>query len=145
MEASVESSIKNYCSDEVVGRLDVISGPTGRRRWTDEIKGRIVAESFATKDSVSSVARRHGIVPSQLFMWRRQARDGKLVLPMEDGALFAPVVVENARQTEQPETSALEVAVKTIAVEIDGVVIRLSEDTPPRRIAAIVRALRSGS
>ena len=92
MEATVENSIRNYCSD----RLDVVAGPTGRRNWPDEIKGQIVAESFSSDVSVSAVARRHGMVPSQLFGWRRLAKDGKLVLPADETAAFAPLIVPNA-------------------------------------------------
>ena len=30
-----------------VERLEVMAGPTGRRSWSDAVKARIVAESFA--------------------------------------------------------------------------------------------------
>ncbi len=42
------------------GRLGVVGGPTGRRRWPDAVKARIVQESFAPGARVSAVARRHG-------------------------------------------------------------------------------------
>ncbi|MCE6949530.1 transposase [Cereibacter sphaeroides] len=48
----------------------VISGPTGGRQWPDEVKARIVAESFAPGVRVGDVARRHGVLPSQLTTWR---------------------------------------------------------------------------
>jgi transposase len=54
-----------------VSRLEVIT--TGaRRRWTEEEKRRIVAESFDGARRVSATARRYGLSPSQLFAWRRQ-------------------------------------------------------------------------
>ncbi len=58
-----------------VSRLEVIS--TGaRRRWTLAEKRRIVAESFSAP--VSATARRNGLSASQLFNWRRLAREGRL-------------------------------------------------------------------
>ena len=41
-------------------RLEVLEGPTGRRSWSDDVKGRIVAESFEPGARVVDVARRHG-------------------------------------------------------------------------------------
>ncbi len=74
-----------------VSRLDVIT--TGaRRRWTLEEKQRIVAESFSAARMTSATARRHGLSPSQLFTWRRRARDGKLVADAE-GLAFVPAIV----------------------------------------------------
>lgn len=55
--------------------VTVIEGSARRRRWSDEEKARIVAESLEPMVSVSAVARRHGINPNQLFTWRRQLRD----------------------------------------------------------------------
>ena len=60
-----------------LSRLEVVS--TGaRRRWTLEEKQRIVAESYDGPRLVSLTARRNGLSTSQLFTWRRLARDGRL-------------------------------------------------------------------
>ncbi len=45
------------------GRVEVIEGPSGRRRWPDDVKARIVRESLEPGVSVSEVARRHRISP----------------------------------------------------------------------------------
>ena len=83
MEVTVKNSSRNDSDDRfLTGRIDMVRGPTGRRRWSTEVKGRIVAESFATTTSVSAVAHRHGVAPSQLFAWRKQARDGQLAIPV---------------------------------------------------------------
>ena len=75
-------------------RLEVFTGAGRRRAWTGEQKGQIVAESYESGESVSAVARRHGLTPAQLFGWRRAARreDG----PGENASAFAPVLVEAA-------------------------------------------------
>jgi transposase len=66
-----------------------------RRRWSDEDKRRIVAETFEPNASVSSVAKRHGLHPGQVFSWRRAFHDDARGRRSVRGkAAFAPVVVE---------------------------------------------------
>jgi Transposase/IS66 Orf2 like protein len=49
------------------------AGPAvGRRRWSEEERRRIVAESFEPGASVSVVARRHDLNTNLLFTWRRR-------------------------------------------------------------------------
>ena len=83
----METSISTLRSVEV---LPVFGG---RRRWPDELKARIVAETLEAGATVRGVARRYGIHETQLSCWRRLAREGGLVLPAAD-VEFAPLVVQ---------------------------------------------------
>ena len=49
-----------------------------RRRWKLAEKRQLVAEALEPGASVSEVAKRHGLHPSQLFAWKKQLRDGGL-------------------------------------------------------------------
>ena len=60
------------------GRVEIRTGVGRRRRWTEEQKGRIVAESYRAGAIVSEVARRYEISPQHLFAWRKAARAGLL-------------------------------------------------------------------
>jgi transposase len=90
-----------------LSRLEVVS--TGaRRRWTLEEKQRIVAESYDGPRLVSLTARRNGLSTSQLFTWRRLARDGGLsgdampaLVPVEITPVAAPIP-----SAPQPATSS---------------------------------------
>jgi transposase len=76
------------------GRVEIQVGVGHRRRWSDEMKGRIVAESYAAGAVVSEVARRHDISPQHLFAWRKAARAGLLNLPADEAPQFVPVVTQ---------------------------------------------------
>ena len=54
--------------------VDTKQGPGGgrRRRWSEALKRRIVAETQEPGSSVSIVARRHDVNANQLFQWRRE-------------------------------------------------------------------------
>lgn len=83
-----------------VSRLDVIS--TGaRRRWALEEKQRIVAASYSAPRLVSATARRNGLSASQLFTWRRLAREGRLV-EADEATMFAPAIISHEPSTSSP-------------------------------------------
>jgi transposase len=58
-------------------RVEVL-GTERRRRWSLEEKLRLVEESMHPGVTVSAVARQNDLAPSVLFLWRRQAREGRL-------------------------------------------------------------------
>ena len=77
-------------------RVEVITGPERRRRWTDEQKRAIVEASFAPGAVVAEVARRADIRSGQIYRWRREIGVGHgfapvLVAPVGDGAECALV------------------------------------------------------
>ena len=117
---------------------DFVVGPRGSRRWPDDVKARIVAESLLPGATVASVARRYDMRPNHLSMWRRMARDGKLVLPNLEGVDFVPVQMDvPAPVTDVP----LAVHSGTMDVIKGNVVVRLDAGTSAARIAEIVSAL----
>lgn len=119
-----------------VQRLEVIEGPTGRRRWPDDVKARIVAESFQDGVRVCDVARRHDLELQHLSTWRRLARAGKLALNLNDSPVFAALVMEEPGSDPAGSPSA------SVEIEAAGVVVRLPSGSPAKRIVEIAAALR---
>lgn len=74
---------------ESVGFVELLAAPAAKRRWSDNAKGRIVAETLVAGVSVNEVARRHSLKANHLSSSRTLARKGKLVVPEVAGAEFA--------------------------------------------------------
>ncbi len=81
--------------DNFAHRYSVVADT--RRRWREDEKQAIVAESLQPGVNVSAVARRHGIKPSLLFRWRKLAqREAKSAMPT-----FLPVSLGAPAQSAQ--------------------------------------------
>ncbi|WP_375679911.1 transposase [Rhizobium sp. T1470] len=60
-----------------VSRMEIVDSGR-RRRFSNEAKLAIVAESYSAPQQVTATARRHGITRFQLNDWRKAAREGRL-------------------------------------------------------------------
>ena len=119
-------------------RLEVITGVGRRRRWTDEDKARIVAESLDPATTSSAVARRYGLHVSQLFAWRQQLQRSASAATEVTGPGFVPILL-GEDSTAAPITAAgrMEIALGSVVVRVGADV-----DGPAlRRVLEVVRDL----
>jgi transposase len=136
---------------EPVRRLEVFTGAGRRRTWNDEDKARIVAETVTSGDSVSGVARRHGLSPQQLFGWRRQVRESQAALSKAEELQFVPAVVgaplaaPPVRRGRRAQHCKAEAGVGIIEVEIDGVTVRVGRGADAKTVMVVLRALKAGA
>jgi len=124
-----------------LGRVEVRTGVGCRRRWTEEQKGRIVAESYRAGAVVSEVARRYEISPQHLFAWRKAARAGLLVLPNEEELTFVPIVTpgDNSTTVGNPQESRL------IRIEIAGAVVQAGAGVDLVFLTDVLRAVKAAA
>ena len=116
--------------------MELLAAPSAKRQWSDEAKGRIVAETLVVGVTVNEVARRHSVKANHVSSWRSLARKGKLVVPDIAGADFAPAVA--MIQTSEPP-----ILTGTIDLIIGTVTVRLDAATPAARVAELVTALQA--
>jgi transposase len=139
------------------GRLELVEPVRGNRRWPDDVKARIVAESFQPGARVVDVAKRYDIVPHQLSDWRRMAREGKLVLPAD--GVKSPCTAAASTKESEPAFVPLQIALTsqgtdralqgvvdeiTIAIGSD-IVVHVPASATVARAAELIRALRGVS
>ena len=134
MDVQVDVPTEGYC-----GRIEVVAGPTGRRRRPDAEKGRIAAESLAPGAVVADIVRRYGATRWQIYDWRRRFRRGLLPAGSEEvcAPAFIPVSV-----IEETQVAAHD---DIIEVVIDGILIRAGHNAGEAHLARIFRAARASS
>src|SRR3984957_13462087 len=88
-------------SDDAKGgyrRVEILTGPGRRRRWSADEKARIVAETLVPGARVSEVARRWQVCSQQVFGWRRAMRQDLPSVPKTTTPpaplSFVPIVSE---------------------------------------------------
>ena len=124
-------------------RLEIFTGAGRRRSWSGNEKAAIVAESHDGTTSVCNVARRHGLTPSQLFAWRREARPLAQTLASN---FFVEAVVDPVKK----RLGAVRVGTAVnsdgvIEIEMDGVTVRVGRGIEGKTITAVLRALKGVS
>ena len=126
-------------SDGYAGRLEIVAGSTGRRRWPDDVKARIVAASFLPGARIADLARMHGTTRWQIYTWRRLARKGLLTLPaaVAEAPAFAAVVMEDA--------AAIEKTVAVVEIVVGEMMIRVPQNADEAHLARVIRAVRSAA
>lgn len=119
----------------------VAAGSGRRRTWTREQKARIIAESNASTESVTAVARRHGITAQQLYRWRWHDRHQMDGTHCKD-VTFAPVIVTAAVGEDQSRRNA---RTPMIEVDIGAMTVRVPAGCDPATLQMVLRAVRAVS
>ena len=97
-------------------RIEVITGTARRRRWPADQKLRIIEESFEPGETVSAVARRHGVAPNLLFRWRHLMSEGGAIAVGSDEGVAG--ISEVRRPEEKVRELERLLGRKTMEVEI---------------------------
>lgn len=83
---------------------EIIHSTKSRRRWTAYEKQQMVQETYQGGMTVSFVARKHGISPSQLFYWRKlMENSGLTAVKAEEMVVPESEVKELKRKIRQLE------------------------------------------
>ena len=110
----------------------MITGVGRRRRWTNDEKAWIVAESLDPATTVSAVARRYGLHASQLFVWRQ-----RLAAPVAREELgFVPVVVAEGGAAAPAEMAG------RMEIALGPAVIRVGADVDVAALRRVLEVLR---
>jgi transposase len=125
-----------------VSQLEVIEGPSGRRRRTKAEHAWIAAESLMPRAAVADVARKQGTTRWQIYDWREQIPKGSLMLPESVAALpvFAELVVAESELALSGAGGCLD-----IEIVVGDVVIRCGAGADEGQLTRAIRAARAAA
>jgi transposase len=130
-------------------RIELLTGPGRRRRWSAAEKAQVVAETLVPGTRVSDVARRWQLHPQQVFGWRHQARKGRPAAALRERALtndpglsYVPIVAESEGSTAPAD---MVMSRSSIEIELAGAVVRVMPGTNSDLLTAVLRAVRTAS
>ena len=128
----------------VYRRVEVLTGPGRRRRWSDEQKALVAAEAMAPGAVVAQIARRWQVCASQVFAWRGaalRATSGKVpaIAPA-----FVPIV-EATMIPALPSPMPAPARVVEIEIETCGAKIRVGSGVDTKTLTAVLRAVRAAA
>jgi transposase len=108
-------------------------------------KARIVAESYASGETVCAVARRHGLTPQQLFGWRRDARRQSENGAGKGGIEFMPVIVDAGPRADMPIAPACPGGPPSIEIVIGAATVRIAPGIDAATLQTVLRAVLAAS
>jgi transposase len=114
-------------------RVEVLTGTPRRRRWSDEEKAAIVAESEMPGAQASEIALRYGLRRNQLYGWRREF--GSVANAMAEagapGPDFIPVVADDGS------------GAAAVEIEIGGAIVRIRTGVELGLLGKVLRLLKA--
>jgi len=124
-----------------------VLGAERRRRWSYDEKVRLVEETVQAGETVCGVARRHGVAPSLLFTWRRQARQGRLggeavpaLVPVEIASASTSAPTCGPQPRPSPAVERAKVGI--IEIELGGCRVRVDRDVDAEALQRVLELLR---
>jgi len=106
--------------------VEVVTSVQKRKRWSPIEKKTLVEETYEPGKTLSYVARRHGIQPSQLFHWRRMMENGALTGVGKEEAVV-PVSEAKELQTRIRQLERI-LGQKTVELEILKEAVRIGRE-----------------
>jgi transposase len=121
--------------------MEIIIGKE-RRRWSDEAKRAMVAETELPGETVTNVARRHGVNASMLFAWRKQLLAGSAPSGEPQATrtpFFMPLAIASSTTPQSLPNSC---SASMIEMQLaDGVHVKIVGAPAPDLVAVVLKAL----
>lgn len=125
-------------------RVEIVTRGERRRSYAPEMKARLLLETAGPGARVLEVAQRHGISPSLLHRWRREAEGRPERRMARQASSFVPLLVETSpaigvQKVADPAGSGTDASIEVVLR--NGRVLRVSGRVDAVAVARLATAL----
>ncbi len=135
-----------------MGRLEILTGHERRRVWSDAQKLEILSDVATSGQSIVAVARRHDIVPQQIYSWRKQFDARRVSAETGPATTFLPVrlvSMETSESSDAPSEEPAQAAAyrrlsKSSRIEIGckgGRILKVDSGIAPDVLKSLIRSV----
>lgn len=127
-----------------MAKVEILTGAERQRRWSTELKLSILQEAFSADGSVSDVARRHDVLPQQIYAWRKKFSPPKLKSP--GTVSLIPVSLIGASESPSDGSTRSSVRSRRKDVEIvlrNGRLLRIAADLDLEALSSLVACVEA--
>ena len=126
-----------------MAKVEILTGAERQRRWSTELKLSILQEAFSADGSVSDVARRHDVLPQQIYAWRKKFSPPELKSPE---TAFIPVSLIGASESHSDGSKRSGAQSRCKDVEIvlrNGRLLRIAADMDLEVLSSLVACVEA--
>ncbi|EJC84274.1 transposase [Rhizobium leguminosarum bv. trifolii WSM2297] len=123
-----------------MAKVEILTGAERQRRWSTELKLSILQEAFSADGTVSDVARRHDVLPQQIYAWRKK------LLPAESPQTFIPVSLIGASESvgDGSKRSSARSRCKDVEIVLrNGRLLRIAADMDLEVLSSLVACVEA--
>lgn len=125
-----------------MAKVEILTGAERQRRWSTELKLAILQEAFSADGSVSDVARRHDVLPQQIYAWRKKFSPPKLKSP--ETVSFIPVSLIGASENDGATRSSVRSRRKDVEIVLrNGRLLRIAADMDLEVLSSLVACVEA--
>ncbi|MCB8883976.1 transposase [Acidisoma cellulosilytica] len=127
-----------------MAKVEILTGVERQRRWSTEQKLLILQEAFGVDGTVTDVARRHDVLPQQIYAWRKKFSPPKLNAP--EIALFIPVslIGGSERSGDSSKRSCVRLKCKDVEILLkNGRLLRIAAEIDLEVLSSLVACVEA--
>ncbi|WP_065796807.1 IS66-like element accessory protein TnpA [Ensifer sp. LC163] len=127
-----------------MAKVEILTGAERQRRWSTELKLSILQEAFSADGSVSDVARRHDVLPQQIYAWRKKFSPPELDPPQTPSFIPVSLIGASESVSDGSKRSGARSRCKDVEIVLrNGRLLRIAADMDLEVLSSLVACVEA--
>ncbi|NTF85483.1 IS66-like element accessory protein TnpA [Rhizobium rhizogenes] len=127
-----------------MAKVEILTGGERQRRWSTELKLSILHEAFSGDGSVSDVARRHDVLPQQIYAWRKKFLASDIGSPQAASLVPVSIIGPSENPGNGSKRSAVGSRCKDVEIVLkNGRLLRIAADLDLGVLASLIACVEA--